>query len=190
MALIDGIGGAFVFSNDATALAEWYAGAFGFRFEGDAEFGAFYQMFWGLDPEDPDRRMDTTFAIMQATVTLPTMEPGGAPGAGGAESEAGGAESGEESADESMYGDQPFMVNLRVRDLDAVLAHLAERGLQPIKRTDYDYGLFAWVRDLDGNRVELYQPVPPEPDSDRTEPRAVRRRRRRYADVLRICPGW
>jgi uncharacterized glyoxalase superfamily protein PhnB len=169
VALIDGIGGAFVFSNDATALAEWYAGAFGFQFEGDAEFGAFYQMFWGLDPEDPERKMDTTFAIMQATVPLPKLELGGAPEADGAASEAGEAESeaGEaEPADESMYGDQPFMINLRVRDLDAVLAHLAERGLQPIKRTDYDYGLFAWVRDLDGNRVELYQPVPPQPDAD------------------------
>ena len=39
MALIDGIGGAFVFSDDATRLAEWYADAFGFQFEGDAEFG-------------------------------------------------------------------------------------------------------------------------------------------------------
>ena len=157
MALIDGLGGAFVFSNDATRLADWYADAFGFQFEGDAEFGAFYQMFWGMDPEDPQRKMDTTFAIMQATIPLPKPEPKTGSEAGPAGPEAEVAES-----DESMYGDQPFMVNLRVRDLDAVLAHLAERGLEPIKRSDYDYGLFAWVKDLDGNRVELYQPIPQE----------------------------
>ena len=66
---------------------------------------------------------------------------------------------GDEPEPESMYGDQPFMVNLRVRDLDAVLASLSARGIEPIKRSDYDYGLFAWVRDADGNRIELYQPI-------------------------------
>jgi predicted enzyme related to lactoylglutathione lyase len=51
------------------------------------------------------------------------------------------------------------MVNLRVRDIDAVLEHLAARGVRPIKREEYDYGRFAWIRDLDGNRIELYQPL-------------------------------
>ena len=152
MGLIDGVGGAFVFSNHPGRLADWYADAFGFEFEGDAEFGAFYQVFWALDPEEPSRKMDTTFAIMKATVQFPSIPPG--------------PDGQEPGSDESMYGDQPFMVNLRVRDLDAVLAHLAGRGLEPIKRSDYDYGLFAWVRDLDGNRVELYQPIPQEPDPD------------------------
>ncbi len=58
-----------------------------------------------------------------------------------------------------MYGDQPFMVNLRVRDLGAVLDFLSSKGVEPIKRSDYDYGLFAWVRDGGGNRIELYQPI-------------------------------
>jgi predicted enzyme related to lactoylglutathione lyase len=58
-----------------------------------------------------------------------------------------------------MYGDQPFMVNLRVRDIDAVLEHLAAKGVRQIKREEYDYGRFAWIRDLDGNRIELYQPL-------------------------------
>jgi len=139
MELIDGLGGAFVFSNDCERLADWYTAKFGMEFEGSTEFGAFYTIFWALDPEEPTRKMDTTFAIMKATVELASGAPDEEP--------------------ESMYGDHPFMVNLRVRDLDAVLAHLAERGVEPIKRTDYDYGLFAWVRDLDGNRIELYQPL-------------------------------
>ncbi len=140
MALIDGVGGAFVFSNDAEKLSAWYSEYLGFEFEGSAEFGAFYQMFWALDPEKPERRVDTTFAIMQAKVDLDRA-----------------AVDGEEP--ESMYGDQPFMVNLRVRDLDAVLESLSGKGVEAIRRADEGYALFAWIRDGDGNRVELYQPV-------------------------------
>ncbi len=137
--MIDGVGGAFIFSNDARRLAAWYHECLGLEFEGGEEHGAFYRIFWGVDPEDHSRKLDTTFSVMQAKVPLPRY--GGDP----------------ESDD--MYGDQPFMVNFRVRDIDAVLAHLAANGVKPIKREDYGYGRFAWVRDLDGNRVELYQPL-------------------------------
>jgi catechol 2,3-dioxygenase-like lactoylglutathione lyase family enzyme len=137
--MIDGVGGAFVFSNDPERLADWYRDNLGLAFEGSAEAGAFYQMFWGVDPEDASRKLDTTFSIMKATKQLPVR--------------------GDEPEPENMYGDQPFMVNLRVRDLEAVLSHLSSRGVEPIMRSDYEYGLFAWVRDADGNRVELYQPV-------------------------------
>jgi catechol 2,3-dioxygenase-like lactoylglutathione lyase family enzyme len=149
MALIDGIGGAFVFSSDCERLADWYREHLGFEFEGSAEFRAFYRMFWALDPEDGERRLDTTFAIMQARTELPRPE--------------------HEEEPESMYGDQAFMVNLRVRDLEAVLEHLAERGVRPIRQTDEGYGLFAWIRDGDGNRVELYQPMPPDETTDQGE---------------------
>lgn len=139
MSQIDGLGGAFIFSSDPERLARWYAEHFGIEFEGSAEFGAFYTTFWALDPDEPSRRVDTTFSIMKAEAELPPPAT--------------------DEARESMYGDQPFMVNLRVRDLDGVLTGLAERGITPLKRSDYDYGLFAWVYDADGNRVELYQPV-------------------------------
>lgn len=137
--MIDGVGGAFIFSNDARRLANWYRDHLGMEFEGDAEFKAYYQVFWGLDPEEKTRRLDTTFSIMQATVEL--------------------ARHGVTEEPDSMYGDQPFMVNLRVRDLDAALDVLTSKGVQPIKQSDYDYGRFAWVRDADGNRIELYQPL-------------------------------
>ena len=137
--MIDGVGGAFVFSNDPERLADWYREKLGMVFEGSAEADAFYQMFWCVDPADHSRKMDTTFSIMQATIELPQRGGGPEP--------------------ESMYGDQPFMVNLRVRDLDTVIDHLSLRGVEPIMRSDYEYGLFAWVRDADGNRVELYQPI-------------------------------
>ena len=135
--MIDGVGGAFIFSCDPDRLAGWYQEHLGLSFERAGE-GTFYQMFWGVDLEDPSRKMDTTFAIMRASVPFPKHEGGPEP--------------------ESMYGDQPFMVNLRVRDIEKVLDHLASLGVEPIQRQDDEYGRFAWIRDADGNRIELYEP--------------------------------
>ncbi len=55
---------------------------------------------------------------------------------------------------------QQAMVNYRVDDLDALLESLGAAGvwIDP-KREDGDYGKFAWIKDCDGNRVELWQPV-------------------------------
>ena len=55
------------------------------------------------------------------------------------------------------------MINFRVDDLDALLAELAKAGvtIDP-KRDDYPYGRFAWIEDPEGNRIELWQPPPPE----------------------------
>ena len=103
---VDGVGGAFVFSQDPKRLADWYSRHLGMQFDGSEEFGAFYQVFVALDPDDHARRLDTTFAIMRAKVPL--------------------ARAPVESEPTDMYGDAPFMVNLRVRDLDALLAALAD----------------------------------------------------------------
>ena len=55
-------------------------------------------------------------------------------------------------------GGQQAMLNLRVDDLDAVLEKLKAAGVEvDPKREDYDYGRFAWFKDLEGNRVELWQ---------------------------------
>ena len=58
--------------------------------------------------------------------------------------------------------DRPFMVNLRVGDLDALLAELRAAG-EPVdeKTEDGEFGKFGWVMDPDGTRVELWQPPPP-----------------------------
>jgi hypothetical protein len=54
---------------------------------------------------------------------------------------------------------QTWMPNFRVRDLDAMLAQLRELGADvEAKVEDYDYGRFGWVRDPEGNRVELWEP--------------------------------
>ena len=56
-------------------------------------------------------------------------------------------------------GPQSFMVNLRVDDLDQLLADLASAGVRiDPRREEHSYGRFAWIWDLEGNRVELWQP--------------------------------
>ncbi len=58
--------------------------------------------------------------------------------------------------------EQRAMLNLRVDDLDAVLAKLKAAAVEiDPKREDYDYGRFAWFNDPEGNRVELWQPPGP-----------------------------
>ncbi|MFL5593304.1 MAG: VOC family protein [Gemmatimonadaceae bacterium] len=52
-----------------------------------------------------------------------------------------------------------FTVNYRVRDLEAFLTQLKADGIVVEKTEDADYGRFAWIRDPEGNRIELYQPL-------------------------------
>jgi predicted enzyme related to lactoylglutathione lyase len=58
------------------------------------------------------------------------------------------------------HGEQAVMINYRVDDMDGLLASLEAAGvwIDP-KRQDEVYGRFAWIKDCDGNRVELWQPV-------------------------------
>ena len=60
---------------------------------------------------------------------------------------------------------QQAMINYRVDDLDSLLQELGEAGvwIDP-KREDHAYGRFAWIQDCDGNRLELWQPMPETPD--------------------------
>lgn len=52
-----------------------------------------------------------------------------------------------------------FMVNFRVRDLDAMLAQLRAAECDVADRIeDSEFGRFGWVMDPEGNRVELWQP--------------------------------
>ena len=57
-----------------------------------------------------------------------------------------------------------FMINLRVDDLDGMLAQLKEKGIEPLGRQDEVYGLFAWIMDPDGIKIELWQQLGPAPE--------------------------
>jgi catechol 2,3-dioxygenase-like lactoylglutathione lyase family enzyme len=53
----------------------------------------------------------------------------------------------------------PFMFNYIVDNLDAFLEKMAAGGVRiDPKREDHDYGRFAWIFDLDGNKIELWEP--------------------------------
>ncbi|SNQ47332.1 Glyoxalase [Frankia canadensis] len=66
-------------------------------------------------------------------------------------------------ADTDYFGSraQGAMLNFRVRDLDAMLAQLREKGAEVAAQTQdmAGVGRFGWVTDPAGNRVELWQPA-------------------------------
>ena len=56
------------------------------------------------------------------------------------------------------------MVNFRVRDLDAMLAQLRAAGADVDENVEeYEFGRFGWATDPEGNRFELWQPLPGSP---------------------------
>jgi predicted enzyme related to lactoylglutathione lyase len=65
-------------------------------------------------------------------------------------------------ADTDYFGSraQQMMLNFRVRDLDAMLAQLRDKGADVAKETEEmdGVGRFGWVTDPEGNRIELWQP--------------------------------
>jgi predicted enzyme related to lactoylglutathione lyase len=61
-------------------------------------------------------------------------------------------------------GHAPFMINYIVDDLDALLERLKQEGVKiDAKRMNESYGRFAWIYDVDGNKIELWQPLPAKP---------------------------
>jgi hypothetical protein len=55
---------------------------------------------------------------------------------------------------------QPFMINYIVDDMDALLDRLQQEGVKiDPKRMNESYGRFAWIYDVDGNKIELWQPA-------------------------------
>jgi predicted enzyme related to lactoylglutathione lyase len=65
--------------------------------------------------------------------------------------------------DTPYFGDGPqsCMVNFRVDDLDQLLTQLVAAGVRiDPHREEFGYGRFAWIWDPEGNRIELWQPLP------------------------------
>jgi predicted enzyme related to lactoylglutathione lyase len=52
-----------------------------------------------------------------------------------------------------------YMINYRVADLHGLLKVLREEGCQVLDKVEQsDFGIFGWVMDPEGNKVELWQP--------------------------------
>ena len=125
---VDGIGGVFIYANDAKALSNWYAHHFGLHLETYEEGKVFGTEFKYRRLGDSSQVDSTVFSINQSKVTLPAER-------------------------------KECEVNYRVRDLKAFLEQLKSDGIAIEKTEDFDYGRFAWIKDPEGNRIELYQPL-------------------------------
>jgi predicted enzyme related to lactoylglutathione lyase len=97
--------------------------------------GAWYREFLGLDADQNGRWLQGPGATVFATF----------------------------DTDTDYFGSraQQTMINLRVRDLDAMLAQLRAKGaaVEPETQDMEGVGRFGWVTDPEGNRVELWQPA-------------------------------
>ena len=53
-----------------------------------------------------------------------------------------------------------FMINLRVRGLEALLAKLTAAGVEQIGEIEeFKYGKFAWIMDPEGTKIELWEQI-------------------------------
>jgi len=125
---VDGIGGVFIYANDAKTLSTWYAHHFGLRLETYEDGKVYGTEFKYRRLSDSSKVDSTVFSISQAKTQLPPDR-------------------------------KECVINYRVRDLQAFLGQLKADGIEIEKTEDFDYGRFAWIKDPEGNRIELYQPL-------------------------------
>lgn len=129
MVQVQGIGGAFLFSNDPGRLARWYLEHLGIEMETHPNGSEYYRVFRTRDVDSKAIRENPVFAIKKAAQKLPD--------------------------DRSA-----FMINLRVDDLHSFLGKLRKNGVEiEAKVLEWKLGKHAWIKDLDGNRVELYEEI-------------------------------
>jgi predicted enzyme related to lactoylglutathione lyase len=125
---VEGIGGVFIYANDAKGLSNWYAHHFGLRLETYEDGKVYGTEFKYRRLGDSSQVDSTVFSISQSKTTLPAER-------------------------------NECVINYRVRDLHGFLDQLKAEGIEVEKTEDFDYGRFAWIRDPEGNRIELYQPL-------------------------------
>ena len=83
--------------------------------------------------------------------------------------EAGGTAFAPFPADTKYFGrpTQQFMVNFRVRNLDAMVAQLTGAGIEvDVHAEAYPNGRFARLADPEGNPIELWEPATPSAKKD------------------------
>jgi phosphoglycerate dehydrogenase-like enzyme/predicted enzyme related to lactoylglutathione lyase len=56
--------------------------------------------------------------------------------------------------------EKEFMQNFRVHDLENLLKKLSDEGVTIVGEMEsYDYGKFGWILDIEGNKIELWEPI-------------------------------
>ncbi|HTZ48988.1 MAG TPA: VOC family protein [Verrucomicrobiae bacterium] len=133
--MIEGIGGAFLFSNDVKRLAAWYRDCLGIIPAGeDPECNSIYATYEYWDLENSKIKRTTAWAI------LPT--------------------------DQDIKGKpRTGKINYRVKNMGEILSHLKSKGVTIDKTEEYPYGKFAWLKDPDGNPIELWEEAVETPNS-------------------------
>ena len=127
--MVDGIGGAFLFTNDVKRLAAWYRDCLGIIPQGeDAECKSVYAAFEYRDLAKPELKRTIAWSIMPSKENIKD-----APRTG--------------------------KINYTVNSMSETLAHLKSKGVAIEKSEEYPgMGTFAWLKDPDGNSVELWEP--------------------------------
>jgi predicted enzyme related to lactoylglutathione lyase len=66
-------------------------------------------------------------------------------------------------AENTKYFDpstREFMINYRVENLEALVIELKKEGVTVLDEIEtYDYGKFVHILDLEGNKIELWEPM-------------------------------
>lgn len=126
---VDGIGGVFLYANDAKALSDWYSTHLGIKLDTytpDKVYGTEFKYRRLADSSKVD---STVWSISTSRDPLPPVR-------------------------------RECVINYRVRDLAAFLRQLNADGIPIEKTEEFEYGKFAWIVDPEGNRIELFQPIP------------------------------
>ncbi|WP_046744006.1 VOC family protein [Kordia zhangzhouensis] len=56
--------------------------------------------------------------------------------------------------------EKQFMMNFRVENLVELLETLRQEGVTIVGEIEeYEYGKFGWILDLEGNKIELWEPI-------------------------------
>ena len=64
-----------------------------------------------------------------------------------------------EDTDYFEPSEKSFMQNFRVHDLENLLKNLEEQGVTIVgEMQSFDYGKFGWIMDIEGNKIELWEP--------------------------------
>jgi catechol 2,3-dioxygenase-like lactoylglutathione lyase family enzyme len=130
MAEVKGIGGVFIYSQDAERLVRWYEAILGVEMESMPEESAWFTVFFTRDFQTSVVRENPVFAIRQA--------------------------------DEELPEERGFVLNLRVDDMDAFLEQIREKGVAVDEKIlVWERGKHTWIKDLDGNQIELYEELFP-----------------------------
>ena len=114
-------------------------GGFFFRARDPQALARWYEEQLGIDRVPPDYDVRPWWQEAGPTVWNPYSEVG--PNFGG--------------------GNDDWILNFRVRDLDAMVAQLREGGAKvDVDAESYPNGRFATTRDPEGNIIQLWEPTP------------------------------